>query len=173
MTKLNKLKPLDKDDHIRMVVETPKGSTVKLKWDDETGHFTIAHGLPLGIAYPFDWGFVPGTLSEDGDPVDALALHDAATYPGVILICRPLGVVDVEQKGKKGRISNPRLILIPLWHQRMDAVESAPKLPKRLREQIEQFFVSSTFFTGKDPKIMGWRGPKAVPRLLRDAERKS
>ena len=170
MTKFNKLEPLDKDDHIRMVVETPKGSTVKLKWDDETGHFTIAHGLPLGIAYPFDWGFVPGTLSEDGDPVDALALHDAATYPGVILVCRPLGVVDVEQKGKKGRISNPRLILIPLWHQRMDAVESAPHLPKRLREQIEQFFVSSTFFTGKDPKIMGWRGPKAVARLLRGAK---
>jgi len=54
----------------------------------------------------------------------------------------------------------------------MDAIESAPDLPRRLREEIEQFFVSATFFTGKDPKIMGWRGPKAVSRLVREAKRK-
>jgi inorganic pyrophosphatase len=89
------------------------------------------------------------------------------------MTCKALGVVDVEQKAKKGRISNPRLILVPLWHQRMDAIESAPNLPKRLRDEIEQFFVSATFFTGKDPKIIGWRGPKAVERLIRDAAKKS
>ncbi len=172
MTKLSKLEPFD-GDHIRMVVETPKASLVKLEYDEELGHFRISHGLALGITYPFDWGFVPGTLGEDGDPIDALAIHDAATYPGVIMSCKAMGVVDVEQKGKKGRISNPRLILAPLWHQRMDAIESAPNLPKRLREEIEQFFVSATFFTGKDPKIIGWRGPKAVDRLIRDAVRKS
>ena len=172
MTKLSKLEPFD-GDHIRMVVETPKGSLVKIEYDEQLGHFAISHGLALGVTYPFDWGFVPGTLGEDGDPVDALAIHDAGTYPGVIMTCKALGVVDVEQKGKKGRISNPRLILAPLWHQRMDAIESAPNLPKRLREEIEQFFVSATFFTGKDPKIIGWRGPKAVERLIREAAKKS
>jgi hypothetical protein len=91
-----------------MVVETPKGSLVKLEYDEQLGHFTISHGLALGITYPFDWGFVPGTLGEDGDPIDALAIHDAATYQGVIMTCKALGVVDVEQKAKKGRISNPR-----------------------------------------------------------------
>jgi inorganic pyrophosphatase len=55
----------------------------------------------------------------------------------------------------------------------MDAIDSAPNLPKRLREEIEQFFVSATFFTGKDPKIIGWRGPQAVERLIREAAKKS
>jgi len=95
VTKLSKLEPFD-GDHIRMVVETPRGSVVKLAYDEEVGHFRISHGLALGVTYPFDWGFVPGTLADDGDPIDALAIHDAATYPGVIMTCKALGVVDVE-----------------------------------------------------------------------------
>ncbi len=173
MTKLSKLEPFDENGHIRMVVETPRHSTVKLKYDSESAHFSVSHGLAIGVSYPFDWGFVPGTVGEDGDPIDALALHECGTYPGVILTCSPLAVVEVEQKSKKGRISNPRLILRPLWYQRMDAIEEAPALPKKLKEQLEQFFVSATFFTGKDPTIMGWRGPKAATALIRDALKKS
>jgi inorganic pyrophosphatase len=173
MTKLHKLEPFDADGHVRMVVETPRNSTVKLEYDSKNGYFCISHGLALGISYPFDWGFIPGTLGEDGDPIDALALHDSTTYPGVLLVCEPLGVVDVEQKSKKGRIANPRLILRPLWHQRMDAIESAPELPKQLREQLEQFFLSATFFTGKDPTIIGWSGSKAATTLIRAAAKRS
>jgi inorganic pyrophosphatase len=172
MTKLSKLDPFDKDGHVRMVVETPRHSTVKLKYNTKSAHFSVSHGLALGVSYPFDWGFVPGTLGEDGDPIDALALHECATYPGVILTCSPLGVVEIEQKSKKGRIANPRLILRPLWYQRMDAIEAAPELPKNLRDQLEQFFLSATFFTGKDPKIIGWRGPKAATALVRNAAKK-
>ena len=81
MTKLHNLDPFDGDHHIRMVVETPRYSTVKLEYDAETCQLAVSHGLALGISYPFDWGFVPGTLGEDGDPIDALALHDSATFP--------------------------------------------------------------------------------------------
>jgi inorganic pyrophosphatase len=173
MTKLNNLEPFDKDGHIRMVVETPRGSTVKLEYDTESARFAVSHGLALGVSYPFDWGFVPGTIAEDGDPIDALALHENTTYPGVILTCTAVGVVDLEQKSKKGRIANPRLILRPIWYERMDAVEDATKLPKKLREQLEQFFVSATFFTGKEPKIIGWRGPAAAKSLIRNAAKKA
>ncbi len=114
-----------------------------------------------------------GTLGEDGHPIDALALHECATYPGVILTCSVVSVVDLDQKSKKGRIGNPRLILRPLWYQRMDAIEAAPELPKNLREQLEQFFVSADFFTGKEPKILGWRGPKAATGLVREAAKKA
>ncbi len=173
MTKFHKLDPFDEEGHIRMVVETPRHSTVKLKYDTQSGHFSVSHGLALGVSYPFDWGFVPGTLGEDGDPIDALALHECGTYPGVILTCSPLGVVDVEQKSKKGHIANPRLILRPLWYQRMDAIEAAPELPKTLREQLEQFFISATFFTGKDAKIKGWQGPKTALSLIREAAKQT
>src|SRR6185503_10743895 len=105
--------PFTDDGDLRMVVETPRGATVKLKYEPEMRIFTVSRALSLGIAYPFDWGFIPDTKCEDGDPLDALGIHDSATYPGVVLPCRPLGVVEVSQKSKSGREQNPRLILMP------------------------------------------------------------
>jgi inorganic pyrophosphatase len=116
---LARLDPYDEADILRMVVETPRGASVKLAYDPGLGRFVAKPSLALGITYPFDWGFIPGTLAADGDPLDALALHDGGTYPGVILPCRPLAVVDVTQKGKHGREDNPRLVVIPAWHDRL------------------------------------------------------
>jgi inorganic pyrophosphatase len=166
MPNLATLSPFTDEGDLRMVVETPRGAAVKLKYEPEMRAFTVSRALSLGIAYPFDWGFIPDTKCEDGDPLDALAIHDSATYPGVVLPCRPLGVVDMSQKSKSGREQNPRLILMPIWHDRMGEFEKASGLPNRLKEEIEQFFVSATFFTGKDPRIEGWRGPKPAAKLV-------
>src|SRR5436853_4215009 len=103
------------DGDLNMVVETPRGSCVKLRFDPDMKVFTVARALTLGLSYPFDWGFIPGTKADDGDPVDALAVHDTSTFPGVVLPCRALGVVDVSQKDEGGRTQNPRLILMPSW----------------------------------------------------------
>src|SRR5215813_10404529 len=105
---LAKLNPFDAHNVLRMVVETPRGASVKLIYDPELGGFITTRSLSLGITYPFDWGFIPGTIAEDGDPLDALAVHDGATYPGVTLPCRVLGVVNVTQKGKNGPEANRR-----------------------------------------------------------------
>ena len=111
MPNYSKLRAFNDDDDFNMVVETPRGSTVKLRYEPKTKVLTVSRALSLGLSYPFDWGFIPGTKAEDGDPVDALAIHDSATFPGVVLPCRALGVVDVSQKGDNGREENPRLIL--------------------------------------------------------------
>ena len=97
---------------LRMIVETPQGSAVKLKYDLKLKIFTVSKSLPLGLTYPFDWGFIPGTQGEDGDPLDALAIHDASTYPGVMLPCRLLGMIDLKQKSENGWEANPRFILM-------------------------------------------------------------
>jgi len=164
-----KLPPFNDEGDLNMVVETPKGSSVKLRYEPKSKLFTVSRALSLGLTYPFDWGFIPGTKGDDGDPIDALAIHDSATYPGVLLPCRALGVVEVSQQGEQGREDNPRLILMPVWHDRMGELEKASGLPKRMREEIEQFFVSATFFTGKDPKIEGWKGPKAALAIIKRA----
>jgi len=70
------------DGSVHAVVESPRGSVVKLKFEIKLGVFTVAHSLPLGLSYPFDWGFVPSTQAPDGDPLDILILHEASTYPG-------------------------------------------------------------------------------------------
>lgn len=170
---LTRLDPFDPHDILRIVVETPRGATVKLTYEPDLMTFTITRALALGVSYPFDWGFVPGTIADDGDPFDALAVHDSATYPGVILPCRPLGVVDVTQKGKHGREDNPRLIVMPTWHDRLGDLEKASGLPDPLKGEIEQFFVSATFFTGKDVRIEGWRGHKAALKLIESTRRGS
>ena len=95
-------------------MEAPKGSLVKLKYEIKLGAFTVAHSLPLGLSYRFEWGFVPSTQASDGDPLDILILHEASTYPGVVLPCRPLGVVEMDQEEKDGkRERNDRVIVMP------------------------------------------------------------
>jgi inorganic pyrophosphatase len=81
MTSIEKLPPFDAKGRVQMIVETPRGSAIKYKLDEVSGLFTVSRSLTAGLSYPFDWGFVPGTRSEDGDPVDALCLHPYASFP--------------------------------------------------------------------------------------------
>ena len=169
---LSNLPAYGEDGSVYAVVESPKGSPVKLKFEINLGVFTVAHSLPLGLSYPFDWGFVPSTQAPDGDPLDILILHEASTYPGVVLPCRPLGVVEMDQEEKEGkRERNDRVIVMPSWHDRLGEFEHASELPTRLREEIEQFFLSTTFFTAKKPKILGWKGPKRASSLIKESHK--
>src|SRR5437773_2507037 len=95
---LTKLETYDEDGSLRVVVESPRGSALKLDFDPKLRLFTIARELPLGVAYPFDWGFIPGTRGDDSDPLDAMVLHHQPSYPGVVLPCRILGMVEIEQR---------------------------------------------------------------------------
>ena len=166
---LSDLPPFDGAGSVNVVVEAPRGTSIKLEFDPKLGAFTVARALPLGLTYPFDWGFVPGTRADDGDPVDALAMHDAATYPGVLLPCRVLGMVALEEDSEDGarRQVNNRVIAIPTWHDRIGDLTRPADLPARIRIEIERFFLSATFFTPKNASIKGWRGKKATEAFLR------
>jgi inorganic pyrophosphatase len=94
MVDLHKLPVRDKKGDVYVVVETPRGSAAKLEFDPDLQLFTLSKSLILGLSYPYDWGFIPSTKGEDGDPIDALVLHDAATTPGLVLKCKIIGVLD-------------------------------------------------------------------------------
>lgn len=96
MTNLLKIPTWADEQYIYAVVETPRGSTCKLDFDPALRVFTLAKPLMAGLAYPYDWGFIPSTKAKDGDPLDVLVVHDAKTYPGVVLRCRPVGILEVE-----------------------------------------------------------------------------
>jgi inorganic pyrophosphatase len=168
MANLMKLPPWSEDRSLHVVIETPRGSGVKVKLDPDLRVFTVTRPLPEGIVYPFDFGFVPGTRAPDGDPLDAVVFWDVATWPGIVLKCRPLGIVQVEQNKKegKGRQRNDRLLVVPTTAKRADDLKSALDLPPRVREEVESFFVASTALEGKDLHVLGWKGPKDAERLV-------
>ncbi len=151
-----------------VVVESPRNATLKVKYEPDLRVFLGNRPLPLGFAYPYDWGFVPGTKAPDGDPVDALVYWDVASYPGVVLRCRALAVLDLEQDAKGGgRERNDRLVVVPLRHVRADPLRSAEDLAPRVRAELAHFFTSAVFFEPKHPRVLGWRGPDAAEAMLR------
>ena len=110
----SRLKPIDEDDKqmLRVVIETPKGSRNKFAFNAEQHVFELKKVLPAGMTFPYDFGFIPSTLAEDGDPVDVLVLMDEPAFPGCVLSCRPVGVIEGEQKDKKGKERNDRIIAV-------------------------------------------------------------
>jgi inorganic pyrophosphatase len=162
--------PSPSEGVLNVVVESPAGSTAKMRWDPKLGLFALSRPLPLGVAYPHDWGFVPGTRASDGDPVDALVLSEGTLYPGVLVAARPLGVVRLEQNRKQGggRERNDRVVAAPVSAARLD-VRRAAELPERLRAEIEQFFLSAVFFEHKDAVVLGWGDPDAAWDLVKTA----
>ncbi len=162
------LPPYDEQHNLRVVIETPRGANIKIKFDERLGCFSVSRILPLGVAYPYDFGFVPQTLAQDGDPLDVMVLIDAVTYPGVVVSCRPLGALQVEERGLRGR-PNHRLVAVPVKAARKDDLKNFSDLGKRMQQELERFFVMSSAFTSKDPQVRGWVGPDAAGEMVQRA----
>jgi inorganic pyrophosphatase len=170
MVDLQKLPVRDKKGDVHVVVETPRGSAAKLEFDPVLQLFTLSKALILGLTYPYDWGFIPSTTGEDGDPIDVLVLHDAATTPGLILKCKIIGVLEVVQtEGGKHAIRNDRIIAVPRHSHREQAEKDARDLSKQVRSEIEKFFAATDELEKKELKFLGWKGPKTGNRLVEKA----
>jgi inorganic pyrophosphatase len=162
---LHRLKTFAGDDVFHVVVESPRGSAVKLKYSPDLGAMSISRPLMLGLTYPCDWGFVSSTEGPDGDPIDAAIWWDVTTYPGVVIPCRARAVVRVEQNraNTSGRIRNDRILAVPV------AARREIVLPARVRQEIEQFFMAATVLEGKDPRILGWDDGDAALELIKSS----
>ncbi|MFZ0293672.1 MAG: inorganic diphosphatase [Candidatus Sulfotelmatobacter sp.] len=110
----SRLKPFDAGDKqmLRVIIETPKGSRNKFAFNAEEHIFELKKVLPAGMAFPYDFGFVPSTEADDGDPVDVLVLMDEPAFPGCALTCRAVGVIEGEEVGKKGKVRNDRIVAV-------------------------------------------------------------
>ena len=165
------LRPFRQDGTINVVIESPRGSTAKFKHDPETGAMMLSRQLPAGVVYPYDWGFIPSTRAADGDPLDAMVLWDGASFPGVILPSRLIGILRVEQTtaGKPAPEQNDRVLAVPIKAPRLDHVKTIFDFPERLRLELEQFFIAVVAFEGKTVRLGGFDGPAEADRVLRAA----
>ena len=166
MTNYTKLPTWADKDHVYAVVETPRGSRVKLEFDPKLVAFTLAKPLFAGLTYPYDWGFIPSTQADDGDPLDVLIIHDAATYPGLVLKCTPVGVLEVEQSSKGKRERNDRVFVVPDRSPFEGDLQDIRRLPARAIKELEEFFEATNALETKTLKFLGWRGPvKAIKTI--------
>jgi len=165
---LEKLPTRDDDGAFYVVVESPRGSPVKLKYQADLDAFTVSRPLMLGLTYPFDWGFVPSTRVDDGDPLDAMVLWDVPTAPGVVVPCRAVAVVRVEQdaKNKGRRERNDRVLAVPIASARGAEIHGPEDIGERVRKELERFFVAATGFSGKSPKVLGWGDASEAEALV-------
>jgi inorganic pyrophosphatase len=127
----------------RVVIETPRGSNAKYAYDPARRAFVLKHVLPEGMSIPYDFGFVPGTLAEDGDPLDVLAISELSTFPGVEMDCHVVGAIKAEQSDadSKQPVRNDRLLAIPCGSRAFAKLRELEELPLRLIEDIENFFI--------------------------------
>lgn len=163
-----RLTPFDGDNKqaVQVVIETPKGSRNKYAFDSEQRVFKLKRVLPAGMAFPYDFGFVPSTKAEDGDPVDVLVLMDEPAFPGCLLECRLIGVIEGEQEedGKKER--NDRIVAIEQSNHSFADISHINDLGKQFLREIQMFFVNYHELQGKKFRVLGIRGPSQARKCI-------
>jgi len=163
--------PFRSDGTLNVIVETPRGSTAKFKYDSASDLIMLSRPLPAGLAYPHDWGFVPGTRAPDGDPLDVMVVWDGSAYPGVLIACRPIGVLRVEQtnRGTGARERNDRLLAVPVGAARGRDLRHVHDLPERTLEELEHFFQAVVAFEGKELALLRWGDRDAAAEAVEAA----
>jgi len=163
--KIGKNPPFD----VNVLVEVPIGGhPIKYELDKEAGALVVDRFLYTPMSYPGNYGFIPHTLSEDGDPLDVLVCSTRPLLPGCVINVRPIGVLIMEDNAGK----DEKVIAVPSGHltQRYDAVHNFDDLPDITLKQVEHFFAHyKDLEPGKWVKIEGWRGANEARRFIVEA----
>ena len=167
------LPPFTEDGDVHVVVETPRGSRAKFAYDPKLETFVLSKSLLTGLTYPHDWGFVPSTKAGDGDPLDIMVIHDAATFPGIVLNCRIIGILQIQQKSKGRAERNDRLFAVPRRSHAEQGLRDIRDLSKPIREELEKFFIATDELEDKKLDIIGWKGTKTVVKAIKDSAKSS
>ena len=113
MHAIDRIKPFaGKEGYVHVVIDTPRGSRNKYKWDSKLGLFKLSHVLTAGAVFPFDFGFVPGTRAADGDALDVLVLTDEPLTTGCVVYSRLIGVIEAEQTEAGKTFRNDRMLAV-------------------------------------------------------------
>ena len=157
------------DNTLRVVVETPRGSRHKYAWNEDIRAFELRFTLPSGMTWPYDYGFIPGTKGEDGDPLDVLVLMDEPTFAGCVLRVRLLGAFNVEKNGKR----NDRYLacLLPSQEASLstDGYRTIEDLPEQLLGEMESFLTMYSVQKGNQVRVTGRTGASRSIAAVRSA----
>lgn len=145
-----------------MIVEIPKNSGNKYEYDGNLGVFRMDRALYSPMHYPGDYGFIPGTLAEDGDPMDVLTLMEEPTFTGCMLEVRPVGVLNMVDSDEPDQ----KILAVPNRNPRYDQIHTMDQVFPHVRRETEHFFAIYKELEGRQTRMLGWAGPREARKAI-------
>jgi inorganic pyrophosphatase len=152
-------------DQTNVIVEIPRGSRNKYELDKETGLFRFDRLLYSAVYYPGDYGFIPRTLGDDEDPLDVLIMVTVPTFPGCLVVVRPIGVF--EMSDDKG--GDEKILAVPVYDPLYDEYKGLSDVPKHFLREVEHFFEIYKELEGKQTNVIGWKDRDAAVHHIHTA----
>ena len=162
------LQSFDKDRNVQVIIETPKGSRNKYAWDTDQKVFALKKVLPEGMVFPHDFGFIPSTEGDDGDPIDVLILMDQPVFTGCLVKSRLIGVIEGEQTEKGKTVRNDRLLAVAQSSHTHSDVIAIKDLNKDFLKELQKFLVNYHANDGAEFKVLACKGPDAASKCLKN-----
>jgi inorganic pyrophosphatase len=150
----------------RAIVETSKGRRGKMDYDPKTDTFRLKTFLPDGMSFPLDFGFIPATLADDGDPLDVMILADEPNASGTLLDVRLIGVIEAEEAEHDRKERNDRILAAAAVSNLYAAIKSIENLEAGFIENLVQFWINKDRLEGKEFRCIGVHGPSAAIALV-------
>ena len=149
---------------INVLIEIPGGSKNKYEFDKDMNAFALDRVLFASVQYPFDYGFVPNTLADDGDPLDGMVMMDEPTFPGCVIAARPIGMLEMIDGGDR----DEKILCVPVEDPRYKEVHSLKDVAPHRLEEIAEFFRTYKNLEKKETNILGWKDIDAVKPLVEE-----
>lgn len=150
---------------VRVIIEIPKHSSNKYEYDGNLGVFRLDRALYSPMHYPGDYGFIPGTLAEDGDPLDILVLVNDPSFTGCMMEARPLGALQMVD----GQENDQKILAVPNRNPRFDSIHTMDQIFPHVRREIEYFFSIYKELQGVKTEINGWSGPPEARKIITES----
>ena len=155
---------------IDVIIETPRGSVEKYEFDPKLHMIKLKKILPAGMVFPYDFGFIPDTKGQDGDPLDIIVISEFHSFPGCIMECNLIGCIEAEQSEKKDSgkmIRNDRYIGVPAISRMYGELDSIKNLPDAILAELEQFFINYNKVEGKEFKVVSVADAKESKKMIK------
>ncbi|NCJ06518.1 inorganic pyrophosphatase [Synechococcales cyanobacterium C] len=159
---LSRIPAQPKPGLINVLIEIPGGSKNKYEFDKDLNAFALDRVLYASVQYPFDYGFIPNTLADDGDPLDGMVIMDQPTFPGCVITARPIGMLEMIDGGDR----DEKILCVPDKDPRYAGVKSLLDIAQHRLDEIAEFFRTYKNLEKKVTEILGWQDVHKVSGLV-------
>jgi len=159
---LAKIPAQPKPGLVNILIEIPGGSKNKYEFDKDLNAFALDRVLYSSVQYPYDYGFIPNTLADDGDPLDGIVIMDQPTFPGCVITARPIGMLEMIDDGDR----DEKLLCVPDKDPRFKEVSSLQQIASHRLDEISEFFATYKRLEKKETEILGWKDVDSVNALV-------